>query len=63
MAISGSLLHVAMLMSGLALMVCGFWGSSQLRWPFDEMAALIAPIGLLLSITSVVLLVIPTFFT
>ncbi len=63
MVISETLLHAAMLMVGLTLIVCGFWGSSQLRWPFGEMISLIAPIGLLLSIVSVVLLVIPTFFT
>lgn len=63
MAISGTLLHVAMLLSGLALMVVGFWGSSQFRWPFNELASLVAPAGLVLSIVSVVLLVIPTFFT
>lgn len=63
MANSGLLLHLGMLVSGLALVVCGFWGSSQLRPPFDGIAAFAAPIGLLLSIVGVVLLVIPTFFT
>jgi hypothetical protein len=57
------LLHIAMLLGGLALIIFGFWGSSQLRSPFDGIAAFAAPIGLLLSIVGVILLVIPTFFT
>jgi hypothetical protein len=59
----GMLLHIGMILGGLALMVGAFWGSSQLRPPFDGLAALAAPIGLLLSITGVILLAIPTFFT
>jgi hypothetical protein len=57
------LVNLVMLLGGLVLIVFGFWGSSQLRSPFDGMAALAAPIGLVLSIVGVILLVIPTFFT
>ena len=57
------LVDLVMLLGGLGLIVFGFWGSSQLRSPFDGMAALAAPIGLVLSIVGVILLVIPTFFT
>jgi hypothetical protein len=57
------LVDLVMLFGGLVLIVFGFWGSSQLRSPFDGMAALAAPIGLVLSIVGVILLVIPTFFT
>lgn len=63
MADLGILLHIAMLLGGLGLIVFAFWGSSQLRQPFDGLAAVAAPIGLLLSIVGVILLVIPTFFT
>jgi hypothetical protein len=57
------LVDLVMLLGGLVLIVFGFWGSSQLRSPFDGMAALAAPIGLVLSMVGVILLVIPTFFT
>jgi hypothetical protein len=57
------LVDLAMLLGGLVLIVFGFWGSNQLRSPFDGMAALAAPIGLVLSMVGVILLVIPTFFT
>ena len=57
------LVNLVMLLGGLVLIVFGFWGSSQLRSPFDGMAALAAPIGLVLSMVGVILLVIPTFFT
>jgi len=59
----GALLHIAMLLGGLALIVCGFWGSGQLRSPFGGLVALAAPIGLLLSVVGLILLIIPTFFT
>lgn len=57
------LLHITMILGGLAFIVCGFWGSSQLRSPFNGLVALAAPLGLILSIVGVMLLVIPTFFT
>jgi hypothetical protein len=57
------LLPMTTLLSGLALMVLGFWGSSQWRSPFDGIAACGAPIGLLLSIIGVIVWVIPTFFS
>ena len=63
MAVLRILVDLVMLLGGLVLIVFGFWGSSQLRWPFDGMAALAAPIGLVLSMVGVILLVIPTFFT
>jgi len=53
MADLGILLHIAMLLSGLALIAFGFWGSSQLRSPFGGIASFAAPIGLLLSIVGV----------
>ncbi len=56
-------LHMTMVLGGLALIVCGFWGSSQLRSPFDQLVAFAAPLSLVLSIIGVILLVIPTFFT
>ena len=57
------LLHVAMIIGGLALIIFGFWGSSQLRPPLNGIAALGAPLGLFLSLAGVLLLIIPTFFT
>ena len=63
MADLGMLIYLVILLGGLLLIVFGFWGSSQLRSPFDGLAALAAPIGLVLSIVGVILLVIPTFFS
>jgi hypothetical protein len=63
MADLSMVVNLVMLLGGLGLIVFGFWGSSQLRSPFDGMAAWAAPIGLVLSIVGLILLVIPTFFT
>jgi hypothetical protein len=63
MADLGMFVHLGILLVGLLLIVFGFWGSSQWRSPFDGMAAIAAPIGLVVSIVGVILLVIPTFFT
>jgi hypothetical protein len=47
----------------MVLITAGFWGSAQLRKPYDAFVAWCAPMGLLVVLTGVVLLIIPHFFT
>ena len=58
----GLLNHVALIICGLLLIGAGFWGSTQLRKPYDALIAWGAPVGLLVVLTGVVLLIMPNFF-
>ncbi len=55
--------HVLLIGLGLLLVIFGFWGSSKLHKPYDTLAAWCAPVGLLVTLTGVVLLIIPDFFS
>ncbi len=55
--------HVMLISFGMLLMVLGFWGSFRFPKPYDTLVAWSAPIGLLVTLTGIVLLIIPDFFT
>jgi hypothetical protein len=55
--------NAALLLAGLLLMACGFWGSTLPRPLYAAVLAWGAPVGLLLSLAALILLTIPDFFT
>lgn len=59
---AGLLYHVLLILFGMVLITAGFWGSTQIRKPYDALIAWCAPVGLLVVLTGVVLLIIPHFF-
>jgi hypothetical protein len=56
------LYHILLILLGMALIIAGFWGSTQLRKPYDALIAWCAPVGLLVVLAGVVMLIIPNFF-
>jgi hypothetical protein len=54
--------HILLITVGTFLIVGGFWGSAQLRKPYDVVSAWCAPVGLLGALMGIVLLIIPHFF-
>ena len=54
--------HVWLIGLGLLLMIFGFWGGHKLRQPYDALVAWCAPVGLMVTLTGIVLLLIPNFF-
>ena len=56
------LYHVLLILLGMVLITAGFWGSTQLRKPYDAVSAWCAPVGLLVAFVGIVLLIIPHFF-
>jgi hypothetical protein len=55
--------NAAVLLAGLLLIACGFWGSTLHRPFYAALLAWCAPVGLLLSLAALILLNIPNFFT
>lgn len=56
------LLHVAMILSGLAVIVAGFWGTFNAKSPLSTIAALFLPVGLIAALMGLLLLCVPNFF-
>jgi len=54
--------HIILITVGIFLIAGGFWGSTQLRKPYDVVSAWCAPVGLLVTLVGIVLLIIPHFF-
>ena len=54
--------HILLITVGIFLIAGGFWGSIQLRKPYDAVSAWCAPVGLLVAFVGIVLLIIPHFF-
>ncbi len=53
---------ILLLLVGGVLLYGGFWGSATLRSPYDAVLAWGAPVGLLLTASGILLLIIPKFF-
>jgi hypothetical protein len=54
--------HIGLITAGLLLITLGFWGGSRLRFPYSDLVALGAPVGLLVTLVGILLLIIPRFF-
>lgn len=55
--------HILGIFFGLLLIMLGLWGGHTFPKPYDTLCALCAPIGLLATLTGVILLFIPDFFS
>lgn len=53
---------VLLIVVGMLLITCGFWGSSQLPKPYDALVAWGAPVGLVMTLAGITRLIIPNFF-
>ncbi len=56
------IIHIAMIVAGLAVLVAGFWGTFNAKSPWNAIAALSLPIGLVTALMGVLLLCVPNFF-
>ena len=56
------LAHALLTALGLMLIVLGFWGGYGFPKPYDALVAWCAPVGLVVMLTGIVLLFIPSFF-
>ena len=57
-----TILALAMIFFGLAMVVAGFVVPDRLRAPFDGFVAFLAPMGLVVVLTGVLLVCVPDFF-
>ncbi len=53
---------IFLIIAGLAMIAWGFWGADKMKSPWDIVAALFAPAGLIVSLLGVLLLCVPNFF-
>lgn len=56
------ILHIAMILAGLAIIVAGFQGAFYARSPWQTIAPLSLPVGLVTALMGVLLLCVPEFF-
>lgn len=54
--------HILMIAAGLGMIAAGFWGSFYAKKPWNYIASLSLPIGLVTSLLGVLLLCVPNFF-
>ncbi|OGW13884.1 MAG: hypothetical protein A3G93_01790 [Nitrospinae bacterium RIFCSPLOWO2_12_FULL_45_22] len=54
--------YILMICSGVLMIGWGFWASYNARRPVDVIGAIMTPVGLLLTLTGIILLCIPNFF-
>lgn len=56
------IIHIAMIVVGLAILVSGFWITFNAKKPWNTIGALSLPIGLITALMGVLLLCVPNFF-
>ncbi|MBE9541794.1 MAG: hypothetical protein IMF01_05700 [Proteobacteria bacterium] len=56
------LVYGLMILLGIPLMGWGFWGSYNAKKPWDTIAALSLPIGMIVSLMGILLTCVPKFF-
>lgn len=56
------IVHIAMIIGGLVIVAAGFWGTFYAKKPFNTIAALSLPIGLITALIGILLLCVPDFF-
>lgn len=56
------ILHILMIAAGLGIIVGGFWGTFYAKKPWNSIAALSLPIGLITALLGVLLVCVPNFF-
>lgn len=56
------ILYIAMIVCGLAMIVAGFWGTFNTKTPWNIIAYIFLPIGLITALMGVLLVCIPNFF-
>lgn len=56
------IIHILMIAAGLIILVGGFWGTFNAKRPWNTIASLFLPIGLVTALIGVLLLCIPNFF-
>jgi hypothetical protein len=54
--------QILMIAVGLAVVAAGFWGTFNAKKPWNTIAALSLPIGLITALIGVLLLCVPDFF-
>jgi len=58
-----TLIFILMVLIGFCGIFFGFWGQNKLSRPYDTLAAIVLPLSLILSLTGVLLLCVPHFFS
>lgn len=56
------ILYIAMIVCGLAMIVAGFWGTYNTKSPWNIIASVFLPIGLITALMGVLLVCVPNFF-
>lgn len=56
------ILHILMIVAGLAILVVGFRWTFNAKKPWNSIAAISLPIGLITALLGVLLLCVPNFF-
>lgn len=56
------LLHIVMIVAGLGIIATGFYGTYYTKKPFNIIAPLFLPVGLVMALIGVLLLCVPNFF-
>ena len=56
------IIHILMIIGGLAVISAGFWGTYNAKAPWNTVSSLVLPLGLITSIIGVLLLCVPDFF-
>lgn len=57
------ILKIIAILCGILLLFWGVWASFEGKKPYDKIGAVVAPIGLIMSLIGVLLLCVPGFFS
>lgn len=56
------IIHILMIAAGLLILAAGFWGTFNAKRPWNTIASLFLPIGLVTALIGILLLCVPNFF-
>ena len=54
--------YILMIVGGISILVVGFWGTFNTKAPWNTLASISLPIGLVTALMGVLLLCVPNFF-